>query len=172
MPMNPNGGFCSRCGSPIPFAGGLCPRCGVFSVPVPPHAPPPAKKHTGAIVAVVVVVLLILLLGALAVVPVDQSSSFNATIVNPGSVGSSYTEVVQLTHPGTVSFSWATTNGGTTTFSVTDPAGNTVYSPGSAASGQGSFQISLLGSYTFAIYDWSPETVQLSGTLSYAAPLL
>ena len=177
MSASPSGGFCVKCGAPSSADGRFCVRCGSPSggpsAPAGIHyAAPPKRSHHGAAIAVFVVLLLILIGVLAATVPVNQAASMSATIANPGSVTTSYTDIVLLAHIGVFTFAWATTNGGTTSVTVQDPAGSTIYSSGSASSGQGSFPVDLTGGYTFAIYDWSPETVQLSGTLHYTAPLI
>lgn len=174
----PPGGFCNRCGAALSFGVTFCSRCGMAvagAVPVAPSFPPPeahGRSRVALYVGVGILVFLLLVgLIAAAAIPVDQTQSTSATITDPGSATTTYTDDVVMSHGGYFDFSWATADSGTITFTVTSANGASLYSQG-AASGTGSVAVNGGGTYIFGVYAWLPESVQFSGTLHYSAPLI
>lgn len=152
----------------MPWADSSAP----YLAAVPVAEPPPRRRRrwlVGGTIASAVVVLLIL--GVLATVSVAHSSNESFTLSNPGSLGE-FTHSVTFPRSGVFQFSWATTNGGTLTFTVLDPLGATLYHVANAASGAASISVSSGTEYTFEILDWLGETVHVMGTLTYSAPML
>ncbi len=146
--------------------------------PVPQGPPPqwtpqpsPPKKRKWLVPVLVVVIVGLVALVLLATVPVNQTAAESFSIANPGSSVNTY--VFNLTSPyaGTFTFSWYSNDGGSVTFTVLDSVGSTLYTLDSS-SGSGNVTMQGGGVYTFGIYDWLPETVQVSGTLHYTAPIL
>jgi hypothetical protein len=139
---------------------------------IPVSEPPPRRRWrriagaagAGAVAAVLVVV-------ALVAIPVAHASAQTFTMNNPGSL-TALTHAVTFPRSGTFTFTWSTTNGGTVTFTVLGSGGVTIYASSSAASGGGTLAVSEGTPYTFEILDWLPEVVDVTGTLSYQAPLL
>ena len=169
--------FCARCGTPLTDKAAFCSKCGTVIGAPPPAAPvylvpaTPSKSYAAVGAIVVVVLLLVVGLGAAAIVPINQTQSTNATITDPGSTTTTYTDNVVMSHGGLLDFSWATTDGGSVTFTVSNANGATLVSQ-NAASGSGAIPVNGGDTYIFGVYAWLPETVQFSGTLHYSAPLL
>lgn len=144
-----------------------------------PQSPPPqwtpqpaASKRPGWLVPVLVVVIVgLVAVVLLATVPVDQTAPESFAITDPGSL--LYTYVFNFTspHAGTFDFSWYSNDGGSVTFTVVDIGGSTLYTLGSS-SGSGNVTMQGGGVYAFGIFDLLPETVQVSGTLHFTAPIL
>jgi hypothetical protein len=118
----------------------------------------------GTIGAAVVLTVLI-------AVPFAQTAPEGLTLTNSGSLLSAVGQPITFPHGGTFDFSWSTESGRTVTFSVLSPSGTTVYSSDSTG-GSASIAVGDTGAYLFEIDDWLPETVVLSGTLHYSAPML
>ena len=169
--------FCRGCGAPLTDRATFCSKCGTAVGAPPPPAPvylvPAAPtSHTARNAAVAVVVLLLLLgLVAAATIPVNQTQTTSATITDPGSTTTTYTDDVAMSHAGLFDFSWESTSGGSVTFTVSTANGATLFSQ-SAASGSGAILVNSGDVYVFGVYAWLPETVQFSGSLHYSAPFL
>ena len=169
--------FCAKCGAPLTERATFCSKCGAAVGAPPPAAPvylvpaAPNKSHAAVGAVVAVVLLLVIGVGAAATVPINQTQSTNATITDPGSTTITYTDNVVMTHGGLLDFSWATTDGRSVTFTVSNANGATLVSQ-NAASGSGAIPVNGGDTYIFGVYAWLPETVQFSGSLHYSAPLL
>ena len=128
--------------------------------------PAPPAPHTVRNV-VIVVVLVVVVLALLAVVPVPRTNTM--TIDNPGSL-STYYQTESLSPTGApASVSFTVESGNSVTFSVIDPNGYTVWSD-DASSGSTTFTIQTAGVYEFGAYDWNPETVDV--TVTVTSPIL
>jgi hypothetical protein len=108
---------------------------------------------------------------ALAIVPVSHSATESFVLKNGGSL-TPLTHPVRFPDSGEFAFHWSTVGGGTVTFTVLNPGGITLYQASSAASGTGNIAVTAGSVETFEILDWLPETVDVSGTLSYSAPTI
>jgi hypothetical protein len=121
-------------------------------------------------VATVVAVAAVVVLVALLEDSVARNAPEHLTFVNAGST--SYEgQTVSFPHAGTFSFTWVVTQGGSVTLRVLDPSGMVMYSA-NAARGNASLAVGAGGPYTVEILDWLSATVEFSGTLHYASPLL
>jgi hypothetical protein len=139
---------------------------------IPVSEPPRrGRRRRWAIVGGGLVAIAVAAVVLLATVPVARATSESFAIDNPGSL-TALSHSVTFPHSGTFSFGWATSNGGSVTFSVLDPLSVTLYQSAGSASGSGSILVTAGVAYSFEILDWLPEDVEVSGTLNYQAPLL
>lgn len=106
------------------------------------------------------------------IVPIGQTSSYSAKISNSGDLSSWHYAGYTTAHPGTFRFSWYTLGGGTVTFSLVGPYGALLYSSTGSSTGSANLSFPSGGTYQFGMYGTLAETVRVTGTLSYTAPLL
>jgi len=142
-----------------------------FLATVPLRAAPARRRRWWLAAAVGTAVVAVVALVALATVPVSESISEELTVSNPGSPVSAVVVGISFPRGATFGFSWATTDGRTVTLSFTGPTGSTLYRS-DASTGHASVGVTGGESYDLGVYDALPETVQVSGTLDYSAPLL
>ncbi|MGP8078009.1 MAG: hypothetical protein ACLQD8_05710 [Thermoplasmata archaeon] len=142
-----------------------------FLATAPLNAEPRRRRRWLLPAALAATVLAVAALTVLIGVPVAQSVPENLTLINSGSLLSAVGQTVSFPHGGTLELSWWTASGRSVTFSVLAPSGSTIYSSDSAR-GSASLGVGDSGPYTLEIYDLLPETVTVSGTLHYSAPML
>lgn len=97
---------------------------------------------------------------------IQNTMNFNLQIQNSGSLSPVCTHYT-FPKTGSVDLNWATTNGGTVTFSVIDYTGTELYSS-DAASGTSIFSVYAGQTYSLCAYDWLPETVNIQGTETFS----
>jgi hypothetical protein len=122
--------------------------------------------------AIVGAALLALIVGLVVVeVPFAQSVQGSFTISDPGNPGVLYGTNKTFPYAGTFSFSWHTSTISGVNFTVVDPQGRYVYTTVNDT-GHGSISVDGGVPYLFEVYTPVPETVTVTGTFSFTAPLL
>jgi predicted nucleic acid-binding Zn ribbon protein len=158
--------FCPYCGASNPAQFNYCAQCRQ-----PLSAPPVRASRSRVRVALTFLVILGIVVAVLFLLPVPQTKSIAFTLTDPGSFTQTYSQQVIFSHAGTLTFNYATRDGGTVTFTVQDGTGHAVYTH-NAATGSASFAVNPGETYTFGVYAWSGETVDVSGSEGFSAPLL
>ncbi len=121
------------------------------------------------VVAVILGVLVVIIF--FSTVSFAQTSPYSADLSNAGSVLTTHFANYSPIQSGTFRFSWHTTDGGTVTFSLLSPSGRSLYSS-TAGAGAGSAYVVRAGNYQFEMSGSVAETVRVTGTLSFSAPLI
>jgi hypothetical protein len=121
------------------------------------------------VLGIIMAVLLVLFIAS--TVPFAQTSSYSGTITNSSDPLAPHYTTYTPPQSGRFNFSWQTESGRAVAFTLLGPSGVAIYSS-TAASGSGHLFVYRAQIYQFGFFNSTAETVRVTGTLSFAVPII
>ena len=139
-----------------------------------PTASPQTRRRErspwlGPLIAAIILGSVVILL--LAVVPLPQHEPESFSISSVGGFKCGWGPNLTVAHDGTFVFSWVTNDSTEVSFVIILPSGVTMFAS-NYQSGEGSIDVIGGSHYAFNLCSGGPVTLQVTGTLNFAIPLL